>query len=88
MASVQQVGIVRYNPFADTGGQQSFALALLDGRGNGFVVSSLHSRQATRLYLKQVAGGRSEVALSEEETEALRRAAAYQRLTPLPLKRP
>ena len=40
-----RVGLNRFNPFeGDTGGNQSFALALLDGRGDGFVVSSLHAR--------------------------------------------
>ncbi len=72
--AVQRVGVVRFNPFEDTGGNQSFALALLDDRADGVVVSSLHSRQSTRLYLKPIAGGRSETALSEEEAEALRRA--------------
>ena len=75
-AALQRVGIVRYNPFADTGGQQSFAVALLDARGSGFVISSLHSRQATRVYLKQVNQGRSDTALSDEESEAIRRALA------------
>ena len=42
--SIQRVGLVRYNPFEDTGGNQSFALALTDGRGDGFVISSLHAR--------------------------------------------
>lgn len=74
VAAVQRVGIVRYNPFADTGGQQSFALAMLDARGSGFVISSLHSRQQTRVYLKQVTEGKSDTPLSEEETEALRQA--------------
>jgi hypothetical protein len=73
-AALQRVGIVRYNPFADTGGQQSFAVALLDSRGSGFVISSLHSRQATRIYLKQVTAGRSDTALSAEESEAIRQA--------------
>lgn len=73
-AALQRVGIVRYNPFADTGGQQSFAVALLDSRGSGFVISSLHSRQATRIYLKQVSAGRSDTALSDEESEAIRQA--------------
>ncbi|HUG47736.1 MAG TPA: DUF4446 family protein [Candidatus Limnocylindria bacterium] len=72
--SVQRVGVVRYNPFQDTGGNQSFALAMLDNEANGVVLSSLHSRQVTRLYLKQIVAGRSETALSEEEAEALRRA--------------
>ena len=72
--AVQHVGVVRFNPFEDTGSNQSFALALLDDRSDGVVISSLHSRQSTRLYLKPISGGRSETALSEEEAEALRRA--------------
>ena len=73
--AIQHVGIVRYNPFDDTGSNQSFALALLDADGNGVVISSLHSRQQTRVYLKEIVGGRSEAQLSGEETEALGRAA-------------
>jgi Na+-transporting methylmalonyl-CoA/oxaloacetate decarboxylase gamma subunit len=69
-----RVGLVRFNPFEDTGGNQSFALALLDGRGDGFVVSSLHARAVTRIYAKAIAGGASEAALSSEEAEALRQA--------------
>lgn len=68
----QRLGLVRFNPFEDTGGNQSFALALLDLQGDGFVVSSLHSRQATRVYGKAITGGRAEGALSDEESEALR----------------
>jgi len=72
--AVQRVGLVRYNPFEDTGSNQSFALALLDEDGNGVILSSLHSRQQTRLYVKEIAGGKTEAALSAEESEALRRA--------------
>lgn len=72
----QHVGLVRYNPFEDTGSNQSFALALLDADANGVVLSSLHSRQQTRVYLKEIVAGRSQAALSAEETEALRRAGA------------
>jgi len=71
-----RVGIVRFNPFEDTGGNQSFVLALLDGRGDGFIVSSLHSRTGTRIYAKSVTGGASDAALSDEETTALRQALA------------
>ncbi len=74
--AVQRTGLVRYNPFEDTGGNQSFAVALLDANGDGVVVSSLHARQNTRVYAKAITGGRSEAALSEEESEALRRAMA------------
>ena len=70
--SIQRIGVVRYNPFADTGSNQSFVLAMLDARGDGFVLSSLHSRQQTRIFLKPVSGGRSETAISEEEAEAIR----------------
>ncbi|MHB8890999.1 MAG: DUF4446 family protein [Candidatus Limnocylindrales bacterium] len=74
--AVQRVGIVRFNPFEDTGGNQSFALALLDADGDGVVVSSLHARSLTRVYGKAVAGGKAEAALSAEETEALKQALA------------
>jgi Protein of unknown function (DUF4446) len=67
----QRLGLVRFNPFEDTGGNQSFALALLDAHDDGLVISSLHSRGSTRIYAKAVAAGRPEAALSEEETEAL-----------------
>jgi hypothetical protein len=70
--AIQRVGLVRFNPFEDTGGNQSFALALLDQQGDGIVISSLHARAATRVYGKAIAGGRSEAALSDEEAEALR----------------
>ena len=72
-----RVGLVRYNPFeGDTGGNQSFAVALLDGRGDGFIISSLHARAVTRMYAKAITRGSSEVALSSEEAEALRQALA------------
>jgi hypothetical protein len=74
--AVQQIGLVRYNPFEDTGGNQSFAVALLDAHGDGFIVSSLHARSGTRIYAKAIAAGKAEAALSEEEAEALRRATA------------
>ena len=74
--SFSRAGLVRFNPFEDTGGNQSFALALLDGLGDGFVVSSLHARAGTRLYAKAVAAGTAESALSDEESEALRQALA------------
>lgn len=74
--AVQRVSLVRFNPFEDTGGNQSFAVALLDAQGDGFVMSSLHARALTRVYAKAVAGGRAEAALSDEESVALRQALA------------
>jgi hypothetical protein len=76
VGAFSRVGLVRFNPFEDTGGSQSFALAVLDGNGDGFVVSSLHARAGTRLYAKSVSRGASDSALSAEEAEALRQAMA------------
>jgi hypothetical protein len=67
----QRIGLVRFNPFEDTGGNQSFALALLDAEDDGIIVSSLHARGGTRIYAKAIAGGRPEAALSDEESSAL-----------------
>ena len=69
--ALQRLGIVRYNPFEDTGGNQSFVVALLDADGDGVVLTSLHTRQATRMYAKPVRDGRSDASLSAEEVEAL-----------------
>ena len=72
----QRVGLVRYNPFEDTGGNQSFALAMLDANGDGWILSSLHARTGTRFYAKAVTGGRSELGLSAEEQAAIKQATA------------
>jgi hypothetical protein len=72
--SVQCVGLVRYNPFQETGGDQSFALALLDSRGTGVVINGLHTRTATRFYAKPVKNGASQMPLSEEEMKAVQQA--------------
>ncbi len=74
--TIQKVGVVRYNPFADTGGDQSFAIALLDPNGNGLIVSSLHGRTETRVFAKPVQGGRSRYPLSDEEQDAIKKALA------------
>jgi hypothetical protein len=74
--SFQRVGLVRYNPFEETGGNQSFALALLDAGGDGWVLSSLHARSGTRVYVKAIKSGRADTGLSDEETAALGQAMA------------
>lgn len=72
---IQKVGFVRFNPFSQTGGDQSFCLALLDAKNNGFVLSSLHSRESTRFYAKTVKEGKSEGHdLSKEERQAIKNA--------------
>lgn len=69
-------GLIRFNPFPDTGGNQSFALALLDESDDGVVISSLHSRTGTRIYGKAVVGGKADTSLSAEEQEAVDEARA------------
>jgi hypothetical protein len=68
---VQGVGLVRFRAFQDTGGDQSFSLALADGEGNGIVLSALYGRGATRIYAKPIQSWLSSKALSEEEEQAL-----------------
>ena len=69
--SVQKVGIVRFNPFKDVGGNQSFSIALLDGNDDGMVVTSLYTKEGNRVYGKPIKAGISEYLLSEEEKEAI-----------------
>lgn len=72
---LQKVGFKRYNPFTDTGGDQSFTAAILDDLGDGIMISSLHSRENTRLYAKKVDGGKvSSQSLSNEEQEVIKQA--------------
>ncbi|MFH1840926.1 MAG: DUF4446 family protein [Candidatus Shapirobacteria bacterium] len=71
--NLQKIGLVRFNPFSGTGGDQSFSLALMDGTDNGVVITSLHHRESTRLYAKQIAAGKSVThELSEEEKKAIK----------------
>ncbi len=77
--SVQGVSLVRFNMFEDTGGNQSFAVALVDPGGDGVILNSLHARNQTRLYGRAVRAGATEGVLSAEEAEALRLAVARSR---------
>lgn len=72
--SLQKLGVVRFNPFGDMGGNQSFAIALLDSKNNGFIISSLFTKEGSRVYAKAVLGGKSPHLLSVEEKEAIVRA--------------
>lgn len=72
---IQKVGLVRFNPFKDTGGNQSFALSLIDGSDTGVVISGLYSRSGTRWYAKRIVKGKAlEYELSEEEKKAIKEA--------------
>jgi hypothetical protein len=69
-------GLVRYDAYNEMSGRQSTSIALLDSRGSGIVVSSIHHRDQARLYAKQVVDGQAQLELSPEEQEAMRVALA------------
>ena len=70
---IQKVGVFRFNPFSDTGGDQSFVLSLLDGMDNGLVLTSLHNRNLPRWYAKNVRYGEGQgFKLSDEEKKAVK----------------
>lgn len=72
--ALSHVGLVRFDAFEDAGGAQSFALVLLDDDADGIVLTSLHSRQSTRLYIKGVRRGVADSPLSVEEVRAMEHA--------------
>ncbi len=72
---IQKIGLVRFNPFNDTGGDQSFILALTNFDDSGVVISGLHTRNGTRWYAKKVVKGKGvEHELSEDEIKAIKNA--------------
>lgn len=72
--AVQKFGFLRFNPFGDTGSDQSFAVCLLDRADNGFVLSSLYTRGGVRIYAKEIKAGSSKHQLSDEEKTVLEQA--------------
>ncbi len=72
--AIKKVGVVRFNPFIKMGGDQSFVIALLDGKNDGFVISSLFIKEGNRVYTKAIKKGKSEHTLSKEEIEAVEKA--------------
>jgi len=79
-SNIQKVGLIRYNPFDEMGGNLCFALALLDGEDNGIVLNGIHSRTGSFTYAKPIQMGVSIYMLSEEEIKAVEMAKdrAYQ----------
>ena len=69
---VQKIGLHRFNPFKDTGGDQSFVLSLVDANDTGIIISALYSRSGTRWYAKRVINGKAaEHELTDEEKKVL-----------------
>jgi hypothetical protein len=72
--SLANTAVVRYDAYEGTGGQQSASLALLDATRTGAIVTAIQGRDYARIYVKDIDRGRSSVALSPEEQEAVERA--------------
>ena len=67
---IQKIGLVRFNPFKELGGDHSFCLAILDSHDSGIIITSLHTRDRTRVYMKDIKKGKSGFELSTEEKKA------------------
>lgn len=76
MQSLQRIGLVKYDAFGDTGDTLSFSLTILDANDNGFILSSIVGRETSRMYIKEVSGGKSRDTLSSEEAQSLDQALA------------
>jgi len=71
---LQKFGVVRFNPFKEVGGDQSFSIALLDAKNNGFVITGLYTREGNRIFAKPIENCQSKYLLSGEEKEAIKKA--------------
>jgi hypothetical protein len=72
--TIQKIAVVRFNPFNDLGGNQSFVIAMLDNKNNGLLISSLFAKEGSRVYSKIIKQGKSDHTLSNEEVEAIEKA--------------
>ena len=70
---IQNIKLLRYNPYNDTGGDQSFTLSILDKKGTGIILTSLHARSGTRIFAKSIIEGESnQYKLSKEEEDVIK----------------
>jgi hypothetical protein len=84
LKTIHKVAVERFNPFKEVGGNQSFCVALLDGKNTGVIISSLHTREGTRVYAKPVLDGHAkEFPFTEEEKETVIKAIHSQKITSL-----
>ena len=74
--SLSRSALVRYDAYEDTGGHQSASMALLDSERSGIVLTAIQGRDYARVYVKQLDRGRTSIALSPEEQQAVERAMA------------
>jgi hypothetical protein len=74
--SLSRTALIRYDAYEETGGQQSASIALLDSARSGVVLTAIQGRDYARVYVKQLDRGRTSIALSPEELQAVERAMA------------
>lgn len=74
LKTYQKFGLVKYDAFNEMGGQLSFSLAMLDKNNNGFLLNTVHNREGSYTYVKEIFDGKSDINLSEEEERALDKA--------------
>ena len=68
---IQKIALVKFNPFSELGGDHSFCLAVLNDNNTGVIITGLHTRERTRVYIKEIKNGKSTLELSTEEKKAL-----------------
>ncbi len=73
LSHLQKIELLRFNPYQDTGGNISFTIAMLDNKGTGIILTSLHARSGTRIFAKPVFEGKSKYELSSEEETVLKK---------------
>lgn len=76
--SFSKFSVLRFNPFNDMGGNQSFTLVLLNSKNNGFILTSLYGRDGARMFTKPINNGMSEYQLLEEEKTILSKAISHE----------
>jgi hypothetical protein len=76
--SFSRTALIRYDAYEDTGGHQSASMAILDSARSGIVLTAIQGRDYARVYVKQLDRGRTPIALSPEEQQAVERAMSSQ----------
>jgi len=71
LKTIRNTEVLRFNPFAEQGSNQSFAIALVNDEGDGVIISSLYSRDHVSVFAKPIKNGVSTYELSKEEIEVL-----------------
>ncbi|MGV9384304.1 DUF4446 family protein [Nonomuraea sp. NPDC003707] len=74
LRAIRDVAVCRYDALSEMTGRLSFSVAMINGLGDGIVLTSINGRSETRTYVRPVVGGKGREPLSPEEEEAVRAA--------------